>query len=64
MIDHVDFAVSDPARSRALDAQVLTAGGVDCGTPGLRTRYHAHYYAAYALDPVGHVIKAVCHHPH
>jgi len=39
----------------------LEAGGVDNGQPGLRPRYHAHYYAAFILDPDGYNLEAVCH---
>jgi hypothetical protein len=27
----------------------------------LRPRYHAHYYAAFILDPDGYNLEAVCH---
>ena len=39
----------------------LAAGGKDNGEPGLRPQYHPNYYGAYALDPDGHNIEAVCH---
>ena len=41
----------------------LAAGGRDDGAPGLRPHYHAHYYAAFVLDPDGHRIEAVTHAP-
>ena len=44
-------------------AAALAAGGRDNGAPGLRPRYHADYYGAYVIDPDGHNIEAVCHHP-
>jgi len=57
------FAFS--ARSReAVDAffeAALEAGGVDNGQPDLRPRYHAHYYAAFILNPDGYNLEAVCH---
>jgi len=31
------------------------------GQPGLRPRHHAHYYAAFILDPDGYNLEAVCH---
>jgi hypothetical protein len=39
----------------------LDAGGVDEGRPGLRAQYHAHYYAAFLLDPAGNRVEAACH---
>ena len=41
----------------------LEAGGKDNGAPGLRSRYHANYYAAFVIGPDGHNIEAVCHKP-
>jgi hypothetical protein len=41
----------------------LATGGQDDGAPGLRSAYHAHYYAAFLLDPDGNRIEAVCHGP-
>lgn len=38
----------------------LAAGGMDDGAPGLRD-YHAHYYAAFLIDPDGNRLEAVCH---
>jgi catechol 2,3-dioxygenase-like lactoylglutathione lyase family enzyme len=50
------------ARSRdAFHAAALAAGGRDYGAPGLRERYHPHYYGAFVLDPDGHDIEAVIH---
>jgi catechol 2,3-dioxygenase-like lactoylglutathione lyase family enzyme len=39
------------------------AGGRGNGAPGLRPQYHPDYYGAFALDPDGHNIEAVCHSP-
>ena len=39
----------------------LAAGGVANGAPGLRSRYHPHYYSAFLLDPDGYNIEVVCH---
>jgi catechol 2,3-dioxygenase-like lactoylglutathione lyase family enzyme len=39
----------------------LGAGGRDNGAPGLRSQYHAEYYAAYLLDPDGNNVEAVHH---
>ena len=41
----------------------LAAGGRDNGAPGLRLRYHAHYYAAFVTCLNGHNLEAVCHRP-
>ena len=38
-------------------------GGKDYGAPALRPHYHAHYYAAFVIDPEGNNIEAVCHLP-
>jgi hypothetical protein len=52
------------AQSRAaVDAfhkAALDAGGADNGEPGLRPHYGEHYYAAFVIDPDGHVVEAVC----
>jgi hypothetical protein len=29
----------------------------------LRPQYHAHYYAAFTIDPDGHNVEMVCHRP-
>ena len=55
MFDHVVFGVSDYA--------ALEAGGKDNGAPGLRSHYHANYYAAFVIGPDGHNIEVVCHQP-
>ena len=38
----------------------LATGGMDDGAPGLRD-YHAHYFAAFLIDPDGNRLEAVCH---
>jgi catechol 2,3-dioxygenase-like lactoylglutathione lyase family enzyme len=60
---HIAFATVDRAAVEAFHAAALFAGGRDNGTPGLRPCYHANYYGAFVLDPDGHNIEAVCHHP-
>lgn len=60
---HVCFGADSRAAVDAFHAAALAAGGRDNGAPGLRPHYHANYYAAFALDPDGHNIEAVCHHP-
>ena len=41
----------------------LAAGGTDNGPPGLRPQYHPSYYGAFAHDPDGNNVEAVCHDP-
>jgi catechol 2,3-dioxygenase-like lactoylglutathione lyase family enzyme len=60
---HVAFAASDRATVDAFHAAALAAGGRDNGQPGLRPQYHEHYYGAYAHDPDGNNVEAVCHTP-
>ncbi len=60
---HFAFAAPDQAAVAAFHAAALAAGGGDNGGPGLRPQYHAHYYAAFVIDPDGHNIEAVCHAP-
>jgi catechol 2,3-dioxygenase-like lactoylglutathione lyase family enzyme len=57
------FAFSAPSREAvgAFFEAALKAGGVDNGRPGVRLRYHPHYYAAFILDPDGYNLEAVCH---
>jgi catechol 2,3-dioxygenase-like lactoylglutathione lyase family enzyme len=60
---HVCFRAADRASVDAFHAAGLAAGGVCAGPPGLRTHYHALYYAAFILDLEGAKIEAVCHQP-
>ena len=60
---HICFRAPDRAAVRAFHAAALAAGGRDDGPPGIRTVYHADYYAAFVLDPDGHRIEAACHTP-
>lgn len=60
---HISFRAPDRERVCAFHAAALAAGGEDDGAPGLRPIYHAHYFAAFVLDPDGHRIEAVCHLP-
>lgn len=58
---HLAFTAETREQVRAFHAAALAAGGRDNGAPGLRPRYHPDYYGAFALDPDGHNIEAVCH---
>jgi catechol 2,3-dioxygenase-like lactoylglutathione lyase family enzyme len=58
---HVAFTAEDRATVDAFHEAALAAGGRDNGGPGVREIYHPSYYAAFALDPDGNNIEAVCH---
>lgn len=58
---HIAFAAGNRAEVDAFHAAALAAGGRDNGRPGLRLHYHPNYYGAFAIDPDGHNIEAVCH---
>lgn len=60
---HVAFASPNRATVDAFHAAALAAGGRDNGQPGLRPQYHPSYYGAFAYDPDGNNIEAVCHRP-
>jgi catechol 2,3-dioxygenase-like lactoylglutathione lyase family enzyme len=60
---HIAFVAEKRAQVDAFHRAALQAGGKDHGAPGLRPQYHAHYYAAFVLDPDGHNIEVVCHKP-
>ena len=58
---HVAYVVGNRATVDAFHATALEHGGSDEGAPGLRPHYHPNYYGAYARDPDGNKIQAVCH---
>ncbi|HEY1941040.1 MAG TPA: VOC family protein [Roseiarcus sp.] len=60
---HLAFVARNRAEVEAFYAAALKAGGKDNGPPGLRPQYHPNYYGAFAIDPDGHNIEAVCHSP-
>ena len=60
---HVAFAAATRAEVDAFHRAALAAGGRDNGAPGLRPHYHPNYYGAFAFDPDGNNIEAVCHEP-
>ena len=60
---HVAFAAESRSAVDAFHQAALAGGARDHGPPGLRPRYHEHWYAAYVLDPDNHIIEAVCHLP-
>jgi len=60
---HVAFLANSRDAVDGFHEAALRAGGTDNGRPGLRPRYAEHYYAAFAFDPDGHNIEAVCRRP-
>lgn len=60
---HLALRADSRDQVRAFHEAALRAGATDNGAPGLRPHYHPHYYGAFVLDPDGHNIEAVCHHP-
>jgi catechol 2,3-dioxygenase-like lactoylglutathione lyase family enzyme len=60
---HVCFSAPYRGAVDAFHAAALAAGGRDNGKPGLRSEYHANYYAAFVIDPDGYRIEAVRHQP-
>lgn len=61
---HIAFRAKGRAEVRAFHDAAMAAGGRDNGEPGVRAHYHPNYYGAFALDPDGHNIEAVCHDPY
>jgi catechol 2,3-dioxygenase-like lactoylglutathione lyase family enzyme len=60
---HLAFQSPDREAVHAFHAAALATGGSDNGPPAPRPIYHPHYYAAFALDPDGNNVEAVCHVP-
>ena len=58
---HLAFKSPDRRKVDAFHAAALAAGGRDNGKPGLREHYGPTYYAAFARDPDGNNIEAVCY---
>jgi catechol 2,3-dioxygenase-like lactoylglutathione lyase family enzyme len=58
---HLAFKANDRAAVDAFYQVALSHGGKDNGAPGIRSNYHPKYYAAYAIDPDGYKLEAVCH---
>jgi catechol 2,3-dioxygenase-like lactoylglutathione lyase family enzyme len=57
---HLAFNAASHAAVDAFYAEALRAGGKDNGAPGLRSHYGPTYYAAFAIDPDGYPLEAVC----
>jgi len=56
---HICLRATDVRAVEDFHATALKAGGTSDGAPGLRTEYHASYYAAFVRDPDGNRIEAV-----
>ena len=56
---HICLRAPDAAAVDAFHAAALAGGGTSDGAPGLRTKYHSNYYAAFIRDPDGNRIEAV-----
>jgi len=56
---HICLRAPDTAAVDAFHAAALGGGGRSDGAPGLRTKYHENYYAAFIRDPDGNRIEAV-----
>ncbi len=56
---HICLRAPEMASVDAFHAAALKAGGTTDGPPGLRTKYHDNYYAAFIRDPDGNRIEAV-----
>ena len=57
---HYAFRAPDRDSVIAFHRDGLANGGTDDGAPGPRD-YHAHYFAAFVIDPDGNRLEAVCH---
>ena len=60
---HICFEAANRPAVAAFHAAALAHGGADNGPPGIRADYSADYYAAFAVDPDGYRIEAVCDRP-
>ncbi len=58
---HLCFKAPDRASVDAFHRAALGAGGTDNGPPGPRAEYGPTYYAAFAIDPDGYRVEAVCY---
>lgn len=58
---HVAFRAQSREAVRQFHAAALSLGAEILYPPQVFPRYHPTYYAAFARDPDGHSIEAVCH---
>jgi catechol 2,3-dioxygenase-like lactoylglutathione lyase family enzyme len=57
---HFALIADSRATVRAFHEAAMANGGREDGAPGLRPEYIPTYYGAFALDPDGNKIEAVC----
>lgn len=57
---HLAFAAPSREAVARFHEAAIANGGRDNGAPGLRPDYGPNYYAAFAMDPDGHHLEAVC----
>ena len=60
---HMAFVAPDHAAVSAFHDAAVATGGQDNGAAGPRPIYHEHYFGAFAIDPDGNNVEAVCHIP-
>lgn len=58
---HLAFMAADKEAVDRFFAAALANGGHDDGAPGIRSIYAPDYYGAYARDPDGNKLQAVCY---
>lgn len=58
---HWCFRAPSPQHVMTFFEAGLRAGGSGNGEPGLRSHYHAGYFAAFLKDPEGNCVEVVCH---
>jgi len=58
---HIAFAARNRAEVDAFHAAAPLSFPPAASAAGLRPHYHSNYYGAFAIDPDGHNIEAVCH---
>ncbi|KAF9894308.1 hypothetical protein FE257_007811 [Aspergillus nanangensis] len=54
---HFAFSAPDRAAVDEFHKLAIAAGGTCNGQPGLRPEYHADYYGAFVLDPLGNNVE-------
>lgn len=60
---HLAFTAPDRAAVEAFWVAALAAGATPLREPGFCPEYHPDYFGAFATDPAGINVEAVCHHP-
>ena len=60
---HLAFVAENRQQVEPFHRAALQAGAKDNSPPGLRSNYHASYYAAFVIDLDGHNVEVVCHEP-